>query len=572
MLTLWLAWVLLVVPAFILGNRVLLLTAPLLDRVNATNDWNFVAIWLGILAIANILLLIASAGSLTPIKLGFVLLAATSIGLVHNPTRTRTREWMEQSFGWRGNATIGYVVVSLAVAFAAATPVYLFDTGLYHYPHIKWLATYGEVPGLSLLHDRFGLTTSWFTIPASLDHGIFAGRTSSLLNGFAFALLAFQIMFSIRRWLQGTDSSSDRFLVCAGAGAAAYALAVGLVNSASPDLPGIFLPAIVVWVSLRASDNRVPAVALLLALLLVTIKISSLPVVAATGLFVIPRQSWKGLVKWGAAATIVLLPILLASVITSGCLLFPVAATCMDFSWSPGADLVRNFADVVTDWARWAGPKPAQVDFAAWWTQWGARKSNLALALLLALSIAAGLEMRRRILEDGRMAFAAVLAIFGLCYVILLAPDFRFAAGYLVLLPALFIAHQNKKARYWHRVDFTARTATITLLLAIGSAFVLNIIKARHASFERLPASYPSMLSTLISPPKFIWLRGDGEADSDPDPATYIEETDAAFPYYRPVEGDRCWDIRLPCSNVRLSPNVTLRKPEDGLVSGFVRR
>jgi len=569
MLSLWLAWLVVIVPVFISGYGLLFAVVPP-DQVDAASDWDFVAIWLGLFGLANILLLMSILGPLTPGKFVVLLLATTTIGLAHGPARARMRGLLAQAAQWRKSPATACIAASLAAASAAAMPVYLYDAGLYHYPHIAWLATHGEVPGLALLHDRFGLISSWFAIPATLDHGVFAGRTSSLLNGLAFATLAVQIVVSVCRWRRGADSSADRFMVCAGGGAAAYALAVGFVNSASPDLPVFCLPVIIVWVSLRARHDGAPSVALLLALLLVTIKLSALSVVAATGLFVIWRQSWGGLVKWGVTATIAVVPMVVASVMASGCLLYPVAVTCLDLPWSPGADAVRNFAQVVIDWARWSGPKPAQADLAAWWAQWGARKSNLALALLLAVSIAAGLGMRRRIMEDARMAFAAVLAIFGLCYVIVLTPDLRFAVGYLVLLPALFIADREKKA--WHRLGLTAGTATAALLLVIGSAFVVNIMNAQRASFEGVPVARPSILSTLVVPPKFIWLRSGAEAGGEPDPATYVEETNAGFPYRRPVAGDQCFDIPLPCSPVRLPSNLALRKPDEGLAGGFVRR
>jgi hypothetical protein len=193
------------------------------------------------------------------------------------------------------------------------------------------------------------------------------------------------------------------------------------------------------------------------------------------------------------------------------------------------------------------------------------------LAGLLAVSIAAGLGMRRRIREDTRTAFAAVLAVFGLCYVILLAPDLRFAIGYLVLLPALFIAHRESKAGPTHRFGAPASIATAALLLATGPAFVVNIVKAQQASLAGLPVSRPSIFSALVIPPKFIWLRG-AQAGGEPDPATYVEEINAAMPYRRPAVGDQCWDIPLPCSPARLPSNVALRKPEAGLSGGFVRR
>ena len=451
-------------------------------------------------------------------------------------------------------------------------PVYFYDTGLYHYPLIEWLAQYGEVPGLALLHFRFGLVTSWLTIPASLDHGIFAGRTPALLNGFAFAAIAVHIAVALQRWRRGTDDDADRFLVCAGGSTAGYVLAAGFVNSASPDLPGLFLPAVIVWIGLRSRRAGVlPAVALVLALLMFTVKLSALPVVAATGLFVAARSSLASLARWGAVAAIIVVPMTLTGVVVAGCLLFPVAATCLDLPWSLPPDSTAAYAKIITDWARWSGPTPAHADFAAWWAQWGAPKSNLALVALMVVSAVTGLALRSGIRKDARMAFAAGLAALGVGYVIILAPDLRFAAGYLVLLPALYAALRWDRTVDPVRSHRTAALATVAAVLMLGSAFVINVVNARRASLENAAVG-PSLISSLVIPPKFVWLRAKTKPGDAPDPAAYVEESNGSFLYHRPVGGDQCWDIPLPCSPTPVPPDIALRRPDEGMAGGFMRR
>ena len=436
MLLLLLVWIVLLIPMLIAGTRLMLAAAP---APPASRDSAFLAVWLGLLAIANILLALALAGPLTVLDLALVLLSASAVGLVHGPTRLRMRQYLRGCVG-HGGAAIACVIVFVAAAATAAMPVSLYDTGLYHYPQLNWLAVHGDSPGLALLHFRFASVTSWLTIPASLDHGVLAGRTSTLLNGFVLALVVAQLVVSLARWRLGTSDCADRFWVCAVGGAAAYAVATGFVNSASPDLPVFFLPSLIVAATLRGKPGDVPGSIFLLALLMFTIKLSTLPVVAVTGAFVAWRVPPWSLVKWAGAAAIIVAPMVVTGFAVSGCLLFPIDSTCFDLSWSLPPHSAAAAAQITTEWARWNGPRPAEADIATWWTHWGARKSNLVLILLLALSLAAGLALRQQLNKNVSLAISVLLAICGIGYVVVLAPDLRFAIGYLVILPALFIA------------------------------------------------------------------------------------------------------------------------------------
>src|ERR1019366_3156353 len=67
--------------------------------------------------------------------------------------------------------------------FVSTRDVSFYDTALYHQQAVKWLSTFGLVPGLALLHFRLGFTSSWFAFAAPMNSGMLAGRASSILGG-----------------------------------------------------------------------------------------------------------------------------------------------------------------------------------------------------------------------------------------------------------------------------------------------------------------------------------------------------------------------------------------------------
>jgi hypothetical protein len=348
-------------------------------------------------------------------------------------------------------------------------------------------------------------------------------------------------------------------VACAGGGVIAYALATGFVNSASPDVPGLFVPALMVWIALRSRPAPVPAAGMLLALFLFTVKLSALPAVAAAALFVVWRAPLIRLARWGLAAAAIVTPMVLTSVAVSGCALFPVAATCLDLPWSLSPESTAAYARIITEWARWAGPTPEHADLAAWWTQWSARKSNLALLGLAAAAIAAAVPLRNRIRKDPGVGFAALLALLGISYVAVLAPDLRFAAGYLLLLPSLWLAQPRDRG------SLQGGLATGAVALMLGAAFTINALNA-----ARVPLRDGGLVSALLVPAQFPWLRE--PAASAPSARFVTEESNGHFTYRRPVDGDQCWDIPLPCSPSRLPADIALRRAHDGVAAGFVRR
>src|SRR5688500_16524798 len=91
-------------------------------------------------------------------------LAATSgagIGLLVLP-QTRERLRMP-AWGW------AWLVGTAAVAYLAAGPPLVYDTGFYHAQAVRWINEYPAVPGLANLHGRLAFNSSWFVWGALWD-------------------------------------------------------------------------------------------------------------------------------------------------------------------------------------------------------------------------------------------------------------------------------------------------------------------------------------------------------------------------------------------------------------------
>ena len=80
-----------------------------------------------------------------------------------------------------------------------SSPIVWDDTGGYHIGNIEWLSQYGITYGIGLIHNRLALLSSWNTVIATLNHGVFEHRVFSITNGLVLYLLRLQIVVLLKR-------------------------------------------------------------------------------------------------------------------------------------------------------------------------------------------------------------------------------------------------------------------------------------------------------------------------------------------------------------------------------------
>lgn len=473
--------------------------------------------------------------------------------------------------------------VALAAAwFVAAWPVVWSDTGLYHYQAALWGNQHGTPWGLGLIHSRLAIVSAWFSLQAPFVDDLFQATGMTTWCGLLLAVTATQMLLSLR---QSNQDLASGFLLAFSAWMLPFLLLI-FARSASPDLPAALLVGMTGWLWLQARAAELPAdrhrcyaQACLLAAGAASIKLSA----AVALLVMIPAivharrdhaRIWPvlGLVMLGGIAT------LLTSLKLSGCLVYPVAASCLPVDWGMGIEAVRAEQLVIKNWAIWAGPKPLQP--VAWWPYWWNHEPLMRYLLpvnLLSVLVMAGLLSSARMRQTAVLAWPlVVLAALGLLYTMVNAPSFRFGFGYLGVLPALFLAMllTTPVLRRMVSSRHALYTCGLALLVVLGVATIGQVNPYMQVA--------PGLLARVAAAgaPEPIWrrpapivrLKMDFSADyrvlEISTPALYAAKVNDVL--YQYPAGGQCWDVPLPCA-VEPLQNIRLREPQAGYRGGFKR-
>ena len=551
MLTLAALWIVLSIVA--IGVGFALLGGAGMTTSNRAGDRVFFAWWLGIAALAwtsfalvNVLpLRSASPG------LGAVAVIVAVSGLV------RARPvWRELQF----SVWIAFIALALILAERSVAVGPLEDTGGYHWSIVQWYEAYGIPVGLGLFQWRLATHSAWLALTALLDAIVLEGRVANVANGLLFlGSLWFAIVCAVR-WIRGGATLADRFAV------AAFAFLLQLIAkwdmrlSPSPDIPVLLVTVVVCWKMLADVENEprseAPASTLaLLAAVAVTIKLNALPLALVCAALLWTRHGIALRIRWMTTAVLVVIvvPLLLASWTSTGCVLFPIAVGCIEAPTAVGPVAAREYGGIIGATAR----------------------HDIGAGMIATLIAGAYLLWRRRVIERRALVGPVAIALAGIAFTALVAPTTRFAIGYLTIIPALAIAVAAGDEVFTPSVKprtlQTLRTGVATLLaLAIAvplyKEFIYSSMRARH--FDTL-AERKRGDPTINAPNPDWWLVPNRIDYRGPyENARAIDFDYAVSPQMT------CWSHPQPCaSNPTLSalPHIRLRDPGRGLAGGFVR-
>jgi len=213
------SWLLLTAGGAMVGGAIL--TIVKCPDFRHFGDQLITATWLGLLTFATTLLGLSIFLPLRP-GVSFALLAMlTALAACIK----RARDLLKFPRSCRTNSAItGVGILAAIVALNSTRLVQAYDTGLYHYQLVRWLSEYGTVPGLALIHFRFGFSSSWFALAAPFDFGPFKGRISGMFGGLAIFLALLHFALAISRIIQRRAERADWFLA----------------GGVSPDFPVLF--------------------------------------------------------------------------------------------------------------------------------------------------------------------------------------------------------------------------------------------------------------------------------------------------------------------------------------------
>jgi hypothetical protein len=460
------------------------------------------------------------------------------------------RHYMLHMVAARPRPVLGYILLGLVLlayaAYFAHKGTSDYDTGLYHLQSVKWINESRLPQGLANLHSRFGYNSLWFSIEAMLQVPYEASQRPFILNGILFSLYGFA---TIAAWVEAVSKRvtlSNTFLI-ATTPAWIDMTKRGYIGSLSPNFPIILLTFWLIALSIQALESEqdrwsCEIAALWLAFFAITIKALAaflllLPAsTLAWNLYKHKLPPWSDLEKLPLAGCVaVLLGVwMLRGVMLSGCIAYPTRAGCFPSApWAVPISAVENEAMWIQSWARQPHAPPEQVLanwnwLRPWWDQFKSTRivqEAMSLASIGFLLWVIGIR-KHNVCQDliaGGLPILAILA--GITLWFLIAPDGRFAEGYIRSLGVLFFSNG------FHRLSTlrpsTERISVLVLVIVIG----LMIYPRANLYFDMMTRqtisfSYPSI------------------------PVIEVKEnwTDEGVRVLSPVAGDQCWNAELPCT------------------------
>jgi len=599
MLFLAIAWLLLLAVSFVVGAGFLHIVG---DRsFQEPGDRLVVSSWLGV-----VFLCVALSATALIVPLSPIAAAAVAGGLVCLSVSSGRRAIVP---GLRRAApakvALGLLGFMLGVSAVEVRFITHGDAGLYHIGAIRWLAQYGVVPGLALIHSRFGFSSSWFSLAAPWSAGPLQDRVFTLPGGLAFLLAGLHLAFCLARCSgpKGSANSEDWFAATALLAALPMIVVDQYLVSPTPDLPVTMLVILGAWsmvVIVKNERNRLRdrrklvdarLVPLALAAGAATMKLSALPFLVVALCFYVSRKPLLGRsVVALSFCVLLLLPLLASNSVTSGFPLFPSPIIRLDLPWSLDSEEVRRLSEVITNWARWSGPTPVDASSWNWLPGWLLREKAVSLLMLMCLT--AGLASPRCIADGLFQGYWWPFAVgsAGVVYMMLLAPTWRFGLGYVSVLAGVCVGLPCER---WAR-DFglmsrrhiASKEAVAASLLVASGLLVPFAAYARSKFFSRVDAAIDvavkkgtlsadtNYLARMAIPPVVLNF----QMNTRPDGSSTVSGLDAedytvnSIRYLVP-KGAVCWGATLPCvppDPMKLQA-VALRDPAKGIAGGFAR-
>ena len=447
---------------------------------------------------------------------------------------------------------IALVLIAAAAAAGVSGLVTHHDTGLYHYPMIRWLREYGSVPGLGLFYRRFAFSSSWFAFSAVFEAGILQGRGVSVLNGLLMTMVLFHLALALRRYIGGEAHRGDLLWIGGAPPLVVFSLLQSFHLSPSPNFAVAAGILHVCWLLAGQNSAASRGAALLAAAGAFAVKLTALPLLIAALLCRLLAQPRRGFPAAAAIAVLVAMPITLANLRTSGCPFYPSSLFCLAASTSTPPESARAEQVEILQWARYVGHYPAGAEYFSlgWIRNWLFHPVN-AVATLLAVVGIAGVAWLRA------AGISFWIGLGGAVFVFLTAPDLRFGIGYVVLLPGAFIAAVLER-HPWPLRSIRPRLGILALLVA--ACLCLDALVSQWLYLRRQGDHRPALsFNRLLLPAPLPVIPTITRRSND------IE-------YRVPAAGDSCWAAPLPCTPYLPDPAVRLCSPEKSLAGGFCRK
>jgi len=446
-------------------------------------------------------------------------------------------------------STLGYALLAFACVYVHPNALPLFDNGLYHLQSIRWNTDSALTVGLVNLHERLAFNSILFLIAPIYAMSTLGWVTNCLVAGFVI-LASFDRLCALAN--NKVHHLPFWFLL----------VSIGIFTFQAPwmgwlgvlNADGILSALVVYWVFLLLEyyqgtrSSTVPNLLLLFAVLAVLIKLSGIPILLCTALFLALRRAPLLSKRVLAACAIAAVIWLTRGYLQSGCAFFPISQSCVfSLPWAAARNQAEHYSIGIRSWAR----MPGELDYKSvvadwrWFRPWWENSKDKDPFPLLRWALPIGLAaLLYRMLRGKGIDYGFVWAVTALvgstAWWFWAAPDPRFGQGCLVSLGMLCLALAASAVFVWPKVHVRLVPFVLTVVAVwtvqagytgswknreniVSSIIYRNILQtAPGGSWRTLPDLSAIDVNQVIGPGGIrIWV---------------------------PIQGYQCWDHPLPCT------------------------
>jgi hypothetical protein len=417
-----------------------------------------------------------------------------------------------------------------------------YDTWLYHAQSIQWIRKFAVIPGLGNIHGRLALNSMFLVIS-----GLFTFHVNNVLifplNGICYTVLVLRLFSLLKSEYE--QEVKWKAVLWGFIIVISLLFMIPLLNSTSPDIIcGILVIYAFILIITKTKEYDQPDYLKTILLSIVvfsclTYKISSLFLVL-TLLLNLKSGFYRKCLIIIATGFIIIIPYIVRNYYLSGYLVYPFPAVdIFNVDWKIPLEKAVSEKSWIVSWARVPGISPDKVlnmKISEWILPWF-KSYNFNNKLILTTNLLSVITfMIMLVKKDILYARIQLILLINLLFWFLMAPDPRFAYGFLFMGFALTVAY---------------------LVRMIGSAKILNYFKIMLAVILFIILfSNKSIPLGILKEPSLCFVPASFET-------VKTKELKSDFDYRVPAEEgqDQCFYCDIPCVPYPLV-NVKLRGHE----------
>ncbi|MEI8278878.1 MAG: hypothetical protein WCG87_03885 [Bacteroidota bacterium] len=337
-------------------------------------------------------------------------------------------------------------IALIIIGFFCSQQSISYDEALYHSSFIAWLNDYGIVKGLGNLHGRLAFDSNWHLFDAIYNFKGLLNQPLNIING--FFLLWILCFFLNERAIRMSDESVKTLSVLAIIFLFFPVVFVYHVIDPSADYVSIFWTFLLLYevYFFRAKNSHSSMLALvgITVIFLITIKLSvAILVLLGLSIFIDFKATKKYLLPICIIACVIVLPWLASNYLISGYIVYPyININALHPIWKvPDAIAAHEMVGIqYAPFGRWLGmdlDTVKQLDALTRYKLFLVKLRTPDKLMLFAPSVLflfALLKSLKKEQGDLYKGLAILTAFAGYVIVLVSAPDFRFAAGYIYFI------------------------------------------------------------------------------------------------------------------------------------------